>query len=135
MPMSCCMCKPMETAQSLWRRLTCGGYTAKVGMRARGRLRVVPNVGLRAWPMDVCSNRDAGKSESKTPTPCECEQARRQIKIRQDNAVEVHVNDVHPSCGIDNESVDLASALAFLRSNILDPRGEDMIRAPTAACR
>ena len=47
--------------------------------------------GLRAWPMDRCSNRDAGKSESKTPTPCECEQARRQINIRPDDAVEVHV--------------------------------------------
>ena len=29
--MSCCMCEPLETAQSLWRRHTCGGYTAKVG--------------------------------------------------------------------------------------------------------
>ena len=60
-------------------------------MRARETHRVVPNVLLRAWPMDMCSNRDAGKSESKTPTPCECEQARREIKIRQDNAIEVHV--------------------------------------------
>ena len=61
-------------------------------MRARDTHRVVPNIGgLRAWPMDTCSNRDAGKSEIKTTTPCECEQARRQINIRPDDAVEVHV--------------------------------------------
>ena len=30
------------------------------------------------------------------------------------------MNTVHPSCGTDNESVDLAGALALLRSNILD---------------
>ena len=40
--------------------------------------------GLRAWPIDICSNEDAGRSQSETPTPCECEQARRQILIRQD---------------------------------------------------
>ena len=33
------------------------------------------------------------------------------------------MNNVHPSCGTDNESVDLAGALALLRSNILDPFG------------
>ena len=33
------------------------------------------------------------------------------------------MNNVHPSCGADNESVDLAGALALLRSNILDPFG------------
>ena len=40
--------------------------------------------GLRAWPIDICSNEDAGRSQSETPTPCECEQARRKILIRQD---------------------------------------------------
>ena len=44
---------------------------AKVGTRARETHRVVPNVGgLRAWPIDTCSNKDAGRSERKTPTPC-----------------------------------------------------------------
>ena len=33
------------------------------------------------------------------------------------------MNNVHPSCGTDNESVDLAGALALLSSNILDPCG------------
>ena len=33
--MSCCMYEPTEIAQSLWRRHTCGGNAAKVGMRAR----------------------------------------------------------------------------------------------------
>ena len=31
--------------------------------------------GLRAWPIETCSNKDAGKSEKKTPTPCGREQA------------------------------------------------------------
>ena len=33
------------------------------------------------------------------------------------------MNNVHPSCTTDNESVDLAGALVFLRTNILDPLG------------
>ena len=31
--------------------------------------------GLRAWPIEMCSKKDAGTSESKTPTPCGCDQA------------------------------------------------------------
>ena len=31
--------------------------------------------GLRAWPIDSCSNKDAGRSECETPTPCAGEQA------------------------------------------------------------
>ena len=31
--------------------------------------------GLRAWPIETCSNKDAGKGESRTPTPCGCGQA------------------------------------------------------------
>ena len=39
---------------------------------------VVPNVGgLRAWPIDRCSNKDAGRSECETLTPCAGEQAPR----------------------------------------------------------
>ena len=33
------------------------------------------------------------------------------------------MNNVHPSCSTDNESVDLAGALVLLRTNILDPLG------------
>ena len=33
------------------------------------------------------------------------------------------MNNVHPSCGTNDESVDLAGALALLRTNILDPLG------------
>ena len=34
--------------------------------------RVVPNVGgLRAWPIDRCSDKDTGRSQRTTPTPCE----------------------------------------------------------------
>ena len=37
---------------------------------------VVQSVGgLRAWPIETCSNKDVGKSEKKTPTPCGREQA------------------------------------------------------------
>ena len=68
-----------------WRWYTCGGYTAKVGMRARETHRVVPNVGgLRAWPIDTCSNKDAGKRETETPTPCVTKQAERSDRTGQD---------------------------------------------------
>ena len=46
MSMSCYMCEHMENAQSLWRRHSCGGYTAKVVIRARGTHRVFPNASL-----------------------------------------------------------------------------------------
>ena len=43
------------------------------GHESAGRtLSVVPYVGgLRAWPIDKCSNKDAGKGERETPNPCE----------------------------------------------------------------
>ena len=41
--------------------------------------------GLRAWPIDGCWNKDVGRSERKTPTPCvRTNAATRQDKTRQD---------------------------------------------------
>ena len=48
-----------------------------MGTRARGA-----HSGWRAWPIDLCSDKDAGRSQHKTPTPCE--RARRQSQTRQD---------------------------------------------------
>ena len=50
MSMSYCMCKPMETARSLWRRHTCGGYTAKVGMKSRstGKIEKMKNMNAKS---------------------------------------------------------------------------------------
>ena len=70
--MSCCMCEPTETAQSL------GDDTHAVVKRPRtasehgfhtkcGSLCVS---GLGKWPIDWCSDKDAGKHERMTPTPC-----------------------------------------------------------------
>ena len=39
---------------------------------------------------------------------------------------DTYTNNAHPSCSFDNESIDLAGALAFLRSNTLDTLGEDI---------
>ena len=71
-PMSCCMCEPMETAQSLWRRHTCGGHAAKVGTRARTAHLVwfLTLVGCEPGPSKGARHKDAGKHERKTPTPC-----------------------------------------------------------------
>ena len=93
MSMSCCMCE-------LWRlpRLF-GDDTHAVNTRPRWARKhgiifcVVPYVGgllvwLPVWPIDKCSNKDGGRSERKTPTPCECEQAQgqtRQDKTRQED--------------------------------------------------
>ena len=41
--------------------------------------------GLRAWPIDKCSNKDAGKREPKTLTPCGTDRQR-------DRQTETHVN-------------------------------------------
>ena len=48
------------------------------GMRARDTHEVLS----RAWPTDMCSNKDAGRSQSETPTPCACEQVRSQIEVQ-----------------------------------------------------
>ena len=65
------MCEPTETAQS-------SGYdTHAVVARLKWawehglRTGVVHSVvGWIALPIDMCSNKDAGKSDRKTPTPC-----------------------------------------------------------------
>ena len=46
--------------------------------------------GLRSWPIDTCSNKDAGKRECKTPTPCE-----RTGKQTENNLVEVYACASH----------------------------------------
>ena len=38
--------------------------------------------GLRAWPIDKCPNKDAGRRQSETPTPCACEKVQRQIEVQ-----------------------------------------------------
>ena len=66
-----CMCEPVETAQSL------GDDTHAVGTRTKwarehGLQHFVWSIffvgGLQAWPIDLCSNKDAGKREHETPT-------------------------------------------------------------------
>ena len=54
------------------------GYTLSV---------VLYDGGLRAWRIDKCTNKDAGRNERKTPTPCECEHAQGQDKTSQDKKV------------------------------------------------
>ena len=54
------------------------------------------------------------------------EEARRTEEHPQqppDSMSDTCMNNVHPSCGTDNESVDLAGALVLLHTNILDPLG------------
>ena len=49
MSLSCCMCEPMETPQSLGED-ACSGCTAKVGVRARDTHRVWSNVSVGCEP-------------------------------------------------------------------------------------
>ena len=67
-----CMCEPVETAQSL------GDDTHAVGTRPKWAREHGLHTscgpffvgGLQAWPIDLCSNKDAGKRERETPTLC-----------------------------------------------------------------
>ena len=53
-------------------------------------LSVVPNVGrLRAWPIDKCSDKDAGKHERKTPIPC-VETNREKTEAKTKTTTELH---------------------------------------------
>ena len=68
--MSCCMCEPMETAQSL------GDDTHAVVARPKWarehglHTECGPLCRSMDGLIDVCSNEDEGRSERKTPTPC-----------------------------------------------------------------
>ena len=66
----CCMCEPEETAQSLGDDTHAAVARAK-GPRWHGLHRgVVYCVGVReACFTDWCSNKDAGRSERRTPDP------------------------------------------------------------------
>ena len=71
MTMSSCTCEPTESAQGR-------GDSTHAGIRPQSAQRHgLHNVwffcvgGSRAWSIDMCSNKDAGKGERETPTPCE----------------------------------------------------------------
>ena len=71
MTTSCCMCEPMRTAQSFGDDTHAVATGLHLGTRARTSLRCVVCVGgLKAWLIDGCSGKDAGKVERETPTPC-----------------------------------------------------------------
>ena len=65
MIMSCCMCEAVDTAQSQGdeshgqRGRESTDHTQGAAPRAEW---------MRAWPVDRCSLKDAGRSERKTPT-------------------------------------------------------------------
>ena len=63
MSLSCCMCEPMETAQSLGDDTHAVEHTAKVGTRSTGYTQNVVSLGgggLQAWPIDWCSRQGRG---------------------------------------------------------------------------
>ena len=70
-PMSCCMCEPMRTAQSLWRWHTCGGYTAKMWVESLAyrqvldtRTRASMNVRLRHLVNEQVKLKRNGRKKS-----------------------------------------------------------------------
>ena len=76
--------------------------------------------------MDSCSRFDSETTMAFSATKQTNELSQRTEERRQQTPAstsDTFMNNVHPSCGTDNESVDLAGALALLRSNILDPFG------------
>ena len=73
MSLSCCMCEPLETAQSLGDDTHAVGHTAQVGTRARATQRVLyplVSVGCKSGLSTGAREKDAGQRERKTPTPC-----------------------------------------------------------------
>ena len=64
--------------------------------------------------MGCCASKQANELSQRT-------EERRQQTLASTS--DTFMNNVHPLCGTDNESVDLAGALALLRSNILEPFG------------
>ena len=85
--------------EALRRRHTCGGDATDVDMRARTTHKEWSSVsvGLIAWPIVTCSNKDAGKRERKTPTLSE--KQNRQQKQKQERKKEntMFQDDLIPS--------------------------------------
>ena len=76
--------------------------------------------------MDSCFRFDSESTMAFSASKQTNELSQRTEERRQQTPAstsDTFMNNVHPSCGIDNDSVDLAGALALLRSNILDPFG------------
>ena len=76
--------------------------------------------------MDSCSRFDSESTMGFSASKQTNELSQRTEERRQQTPAstsDTFMNNVHPSCGTDNESVDLAGALALLRSNIVDPFG------------
>ena len=62
----------------------CGGHTAKVGTSTDHTHSVIQCVcGLRAWPIDMCSDKDAGQREHKTPSNVQAKRKERREKERK----------------------------------------------------
>ena len=76
--------------------------------------------------MDSCFRFDSESTMAFSASKQANELSQRTEERRQQTPAstsDTFMNNVHPSCGTDNDSVDLAGALALLRSNILDPFG------------
>ena len=71
-PCSACMCEPTRTAPVLSAMTHMWWLHGQSGCQSTDcSLSVVLCVGgWTAWPIDKCSNKEAGRSECKTPTPC-----------------------------------------------------------------
>ena len=72
-PMSCCMCEPTETAQSLGDDAHAAVKRPKSasehGLHTKCGLFYISGV-QNVFSIDRCSDKDAGKQERKTPTLC-----------------------------------------------------------------
>ena len=91
MSMSCCMCEPMETAQSLGDDTHAVATTAKVGRRARTAHRVMcslVSVGCKPGPSIRARDKDAGERECETPTPCATYRQREKKKEKREKEQE-----------------------------------------------
>ena len=51
--------------------------------------------GLRAWHIDRCSNKDAGRSESQTPKPCEQTTGQDKTREAHTHRKTTHVSKIH----------------------------------------
>ena len=80
----CCMCELQETAWSLDDGTHAVEARPKWACEHGLRTGVVSDVGgWKAWPVDRCSIKDAGKSESKTFTRCATESKRKKEKEKE----------------------------------------------------
>ena len=122
MSLSCCMCDPVETAQSLWRghKWWSHGPSERESTGVHRIVWFLVSVGCELDPSTGARHKDVGKSESKTTTNCEIEHL--DVKTQNTGKKNTLQHETNPILYnvIECKAIDDRFATIFLMNNCQD---------------